>query len=383
MIENMNDPGKGDVRPCDPEPTNTTNGSSIAQWKPPGTPSSLARFSLIDKTAELDAFAAKQEPLLGQICLTTQATVFYAKPNTGKTLLTLWLLREAVAEGRIEGGKCFYIAADDNPSGVLEKQLLLKPLGVHVIAPGLNGFSTAMLRTEIEAMILDGSAAGSLIIIDTLKKFADLMDKKSGSAFGDLARRYILAGGTLIGLAHTNKRTDKDGRPIYAGTSDILDDFDCGYTIEELPQSSMPGDRVVQFECLKRRGDVVQQVAYRYRLDGQPSYAELLDSVREVGAEELDQVRVDGEQERDAEAISAISDCIRDGVTAKQELKCEAAKRSKIGRHKISDVIDRYTGTDPNKHLWDYGVFRSGRREYRLLSEPISAGPRPDPDEVF
>ena len=106
-------------------------------------------------------------------------------------------------------------------------------------------------------MIADGSARGSFVILDTLKKFVSLMDKKQSSGFADIARRFVLKGGTLLGLAHTNKRDGPDGRPIYAGTSDILDDFDCGYMISEVSQPSGSAVRVVQFENLKRRGNVV------------------------------------------------------------------------------------------------------------------------------
>lgn len=375
MTENVTNPQGEGAR------ADTPKIPSISQLKAPSKVASLARFSLINQTEELDAMIAKQKPLLGGICLTTQATVLYARPNTGKTLITLALLRDAVGTGRIDGSKCYYIDADDNPAGVLEKQKLLKPYGVHLIAPGLNDFSSAKLRAEIEHMILTDEASGTLLVLDTLKKFADLMSKSSSSDFADLARRYILTGGTLVGLAHTNKRTEKDGRPIYAGTSDILDDFDCAYTIAELPQTSMEDERVVQFNCLKRRGDVLHQVAYRYSLKEGLSYVELVDTVREVDADDLELVHIEAEQERDADAISAIEDCLREGITSKQELKCEAAKRARIGRHKISEVIDRYTGAVPPRHRWDYGSFGHGKREYRLLGLP--PGPLLDPEEIY
>jgi hypothetical protein len=360
---------------------NATSGSGnpptpISLLQPPGGRSALTRYSLLNATDELEAIAKKQRPLLGHICLSTQATVVYAKPNVGKTLISLALLQEAIGTSRIEGDRCFYIAADDNPAGVLEKQRALKPYGVHVLSPGWKGFSTDLLRAEMQHMIDTKTADGSFVILDTLKKVADLMDKKSSSSFADLVRRYVLAGGSFLGLAHTNKRAGSDGRPIFGGTSDIVDDFDCAYTIMEVPQSSNTDERVVEFDCIKRRGNVAPQVAYRYSTKGDLSYVELLDTVQEVSADDLERVNLQALQEADAEGIDAIKDCIREGITSKQEIKKEAARRARTGQHKISDVIDRYAGPDPSVHLWHYDTYDRGRRYYWLHGEG-------DPSRIF
>ena len=374
------DPSDNAIQPpAEEKPSSASPGTQttpVALIRPPGSRSALARYSLLNSTDELKAIAKKQRPLLGSVCLSTQATVFYAKPNVGKTLISLALLQEAIGTRRIEGDRCFYVAADDNPAGVLEKQLALKPYGVHVLSPGWKDFSTELLRAEMQRMIDTSTADGSFVILDTLKKVADLMDKKSSSSFADLVRRYVLAGGTFLGLAHTNKRAGSDGRPIFGGTSDIVDDFDCAYTIMEVPQSSRPNERVVQFDCIKRRGDVAPQVAYQYSTKSDLSYVELLDSVQDVSAEDLERANLKAQQEADAEPIEAIKDCIREGVTSKQEIKKEAARRARTGQHKISEIIDRYAGSDPAVHLWSYDTYDRGRRYYWLLGED-------DPNRIF
>ena len=193
-----------------------------------------------------------------------------------------------------------------------------------------------------------------------------------------------MAGGTMLALAHTNKRTDKDGRPIFGGTSDILDDFDCAYTIRELPQKSLPHERVVQFDCLKRRGDVAQEAAYRYSISNGLAYADILKSVREVDGDELERIHGEADQEADAEVIAAIEDCIKEGLDSKQELKREVAKRARVGQHKVSAVIDRYSGPDPAKHRWDFQNFGHGRRAYQLHGTGSAPGmPAVDPNAIF
>src|SRR5687767_6842829 len=137
MTEPTDHPGEDGARPRVPQlprSIEVPKTQSSALRGHPSSAHSLAKFSLLNATHELEAMAQNQKPLLGSITLATQATVFYAKPNTGKTLITLALLREAVGIRRMEGSRCIYIAADDNPAGVLEKQKALKPYGVHVVA---------------------------------------------------------------------------------------------------------------------------------------------------------------------------------------------------------------------------------------------------------
>ena len=56
----------------------------------------------------------EQQSLLDGLALMGQATVLYAAPNTGKTLLVLWLLIQAIKEGRVDPSLVFYINCDDS-----------------------------------------------------------------------------------------------------------------------------------------------------------------------------------------------------------------------------------------------------------------------------
>src|SRR6476659_5769009 len=103
-------------------------------------PHPLRRFSLLNSADELRRLAQEQTPLLGNVCLKGQTTVWYAKPNTGKTLICMSELPAAVQQGRLRGEDVYYVAADDNPAGVLEKIDELQPYGIHVLAPGFLEF---------------------------------------------------------------------------------------------------------------------------------------------------------------------------------------------------------------------------------------------------
>ena len=62
----------------------------------------LRPYSVLGRADELKAKATETIPLLGDFIMSGQATMLYAAPNTGKTLMILHLLLEAIECGRIE-----------------------------------------------------------------------------------------------------------------------------------------------------------------------------------------------------------------------------------------------------------------------------------------
>ncbi len=346
------------------------DAASIVIRKPaePEVQTPLRKYSLIDSIAELEKEAQEQIPLLGQLCLKGQATVWYAKPNSGKTLIALRLLLDAISEERLKGGDAYYVDADDTSSGVLEKLRILALRGVHVLAPGFQGFDPRRLPALLEEMISGGTAKGSFVVLDTLKKFVSLMDKKESSGFADIARRFVLKGGTLLGLAHTNKRAGTDGKPIFAGTSDILDDFDCGYMISEVPQSSGATGRVVQFDNLKRRGNVAGSAAYRYALAADIAYSDLLASVSRIEADELTALQTGVEFDRERPVIEAITAEIYGGNTGKMAIVEKVCAKLNRPRQPVTDILEKYTG-EGGESLWYFNRGERGVHIYEVYDQ--------------
>jgi hypothetical protein len=120
---------------------------------PPETkkPFSLAQFSLYGQTAAMkekmlnDVFVLKDLALLGQ------STVFYAEFNTGKTLLTLYLLCQAIDSGEIKGQDVFYINADDTYAGLVTKNTIAEQYGIQMIAPNQNGFKPEAIQQYMDS----------------------------------------------------------------------------------------------------------------------------------------------------------------------------------------------------------------------------------------
>lgn len=253
----------------------------------------LYRFSLRGSADQLEADAAETKPLLGQFIMDGQATMIYAAPNTGKTLIILHLVLEAIADGKIDPDCVIYVNADDTSSGLAFKGRVFEGVSAHMMAPGHKGMKARHLVEKLIQAVEDGTARGTLIIIDTLKKFTDLMDKKKTREFGQVCREYVMAGGTIVALGHTRKSPKSNGSPQYQGTTDILEDFDAVYVAELMTNGGRKDRRVVRFNMEKKRADSPNTVAYAYADQLGISYHEKLASVESVDPEDFTPDRTD------------------------------------------------------------------------------------------
>jgi len=330
----------------------------------------LTNFSLRGQAEEFEKMAIRAKPLLGRLCLTGQATVWYVPPNAGKTLIMLKLLLDAIAEKRITPDNVYYINADDSSEGFATKIRLMDDVGCHTLAPGHRGFKPTMLPELLHAMAETKKARGALIIIDTIKKAASLMDKGKASTFTAACRSAVMAGATIVGFAHTNKAPQANGKLQYGGTTDLQDDFDAAYIAGPIESDGFEGEKVVEFECKKTRGANPSFVTYAYADSEELSYTERLASVRQVSKEELQGFRRVEEAKADAEVIGAIEACIRTGEFAKMALAKAVAKRTGVSERAAIRMIEKYTGTDPDTARWHFQRKERGAMIYTLLEAP-------------
>ncbi|WP_158603085.1 AAA family ATPase [Pseudomonas sp. AOB-7] len=344
-------------------------------------PFDLARFALNGQSAAMEARMLEDTFVLGRLAILGQATAFYAKPNSGKTLLTLWLLIRAIEAGQINPKDVFYINADDNFKGLVHKLKLAERWGFNQLAPGFNGFESAMFLRYLQKMTEEESASGKIVILDTLKKFTDLMDKTVATAFGKVVREFVSSGGTVIMLAHTNKHKSADGKSIPAGTSDIIDDADCAYVLDVIESDTSESKKTVIFENIKARGDVADTATYTYTTQKGLTYDDLLESVREVSREEAEDARKREQAEellkKNAAIVEAIIEVIGEGVTHKTQLIEAAVEYSGCSKAKVTKALDDHTGTNyAMGHRWTVskGEAKNARVYSLLLS--FSAPPR-------
>jgi len=313
--------------------------------------------------------------VLDRIAILGQWTTLYAAPNGGKTLLTLWMLIQQVKSGEIDGSKIYYVNADDHYKGSVEKLELLEPHKINVLIPNQNNFDTDKLTQLIAQLTKNKQAMGQVIILDTLKKFTDLMDKKASSEFGKLARTFVGAGGTIIALAHTNKNKDEEGKGVAGGTSDIMDDCDCAFLIEGRGPDGHNQYRAI-FDNRKARGDVAQKVAFQYsKLDG-CTYEQLLNSIVRLGKKEAKAADKENQLRKDIRVdkttVDAILEALGDGELSTQAILSHVTEETPIGRRPAKIALFKWTGEDYDQgHRWTVRSGEKNEKLYTRLSNPI------------
>ena len=321
-----------------------------------------------------DTFAVKGMAIVGQ------STLFYAKPNTGKTLLLIWLLIEAIKSSEVDGEDIYYINADDHYKGLTEKLKLAEKHGFKMLAPGHSGFKAEMLAQVLEAMIQTDQERGKVLILDTVKKFTDIMRKDKASQFGEAVRQFVMHGGTVIMLAHVNKHRGEDGKVIYSGTSDLVDDADCAYILDTVTECKATGKRTVKFENFKSRGDVQLEAVYEYNFSSGLSYQARLDSVRRVTGNEQQEAErrrdLERQYERNREGVEAIKEALSEGHTKKTELITSAMHRSGASRKAITRALREHTGSNPADYqFWTVSREDKNASVYTLNKAPTSPWP--------
>lgn len=334
-------------------------------------PANLDQFVLNGQSAEMEARMLEDVFVLGRLVILGQSTVIFAKPNSGKTLLSLWLLIEAINDQRIQGSNVFYVNADDSHKGLAHKLRLAEKHGFKMLAPGYAGFKASILVDVLNQMIASGEARGRVLILDTLKKFTDLMKKDRASEFGEVIRQFVLHGGTAIMLAHVNKHRAEDGKVIYSGTSDSVDDADCAYTLDIVTDDTATGIRTVKFENFKARGAVDLEAVYQYDASSEAGYLDRLDSIKQLSDREKTRAERFRKYEMDLDGIDAIRIAISEGTVLKTELVKTATTRSALSRRTIVRILNEYTGADiDNFEFWNLSVDAANKNAhiYKLNS---------------
>ncbi|NGX16155.1 AAA family ATPase [Wenzhouxiangella sp. XN24] len=332
-------------------------------------PSVLLKFSLVDELPKLQSEVLTSEPLCSGLAVKGSATVWYAEPNTGKTAMALWFLVSDIQDGRLDPSRVFYFNLDDTLQGLAEKTSIAQLHGFHVISEGYKSFEARHFPTVIRDLIAADQCSGVVIFLDVLKKLCDIMDKGKSSSFGKLIRSFVLRGGTCIALAHTNKRRNADGEPIYAGTSDILEDFDCGFIVYETDLDLDSQTKTILFKNKKSRGTVRKQASFRYSVREGLSYDELLASIQEVDEADLLRAQQQKQLESDLSLIEVVRDGIRSDINTKMALAALLVQRTQCSKRTAIRVIEQYDGTDPETHFWNFQVGARGAKMYRLLGQ--------------
>ena len=313
-------------------------------WSSTGDSEAMAKQMLEDK------FVLPDLAILGQW------TTIYASHNVGKTLVTIRLLKDSVESGELDGRTIFYVNADDNYRGSVEQLSIVEQLGIEMLVPYRNNFDPNALVPAMWDAVKKNEARNIVIVLDTLKKFVNLMDKTEGTKFGKVARQFTQAGGTLIGLAHTNKHRDDEGKSVYSGTTDVADDCDCVYVIDLIDDDRASGKRTIQFRNEKLRGDVAIEKTFTYLRQDGSTYADLLDTLSVVDEEtakhEKELLRKKRQYYADKLVIDTIMDLAKIESLALTELIAQVSEETGKPKSKCKAIVERYKGDGLNEFTY-------------------------------
>jgi len=330
----------------------------------------LDSFALNGQSEALEKQLLDDKFILGRIAILGQATVIYAPPNTGKTLLLLALLCNGITSGEVEAERVYYINADDHFKGAVQKLKLAERHGFKMLVPSHNGFKAETMSAILKAQCLQEKARGMVLILDTMKKFTDLMSKQKGSDFMKSVREFVSHGGSVILLAHVNKHRDESGKLVHAGTADVVDDCDCAYYLDQENVDTAAGIKSVKFSNFKARGDNAIEEVYQYDITEGISYAEKLNSVRIMNNEEKREAASRRKTEdllaRNAEAIRVIESLIRKGINKKTEIIKSAVDEGISKRMATKALHDHEGFVYAEGGLWTVSIGADNAHIYQL-----------------
>jgi len=314
----------------------------------------LQQLSINGKIEEMRKQTKNAIFIAGRMALAGQTTVFFAGPNTGKTLIALKLISEAIANEAI-GKHVYHINLDDTFEGLIEKGVLGNRHGFKVIAPDVFSNPNKNFPELVDELVRGGVAGDIVFILDTIKKFVDPMHKKASSEFMTVCRKFASAGGSIIALAHVNKLANDSGESIPAGTSDILDDSDCSYIMNIIGDEKRQGqqNRVVEFTNSKKRGPVVETAVYSYTTFDD-DYPRMFNSVKLIDGNDADLVRAEKalatEKAQDATIIEAISKLLHTSALIPQKELLDGLPE--FSRRQAIDCLKRWSCATEDGGLW-------------------------------
>lgn len=281
---------------------NQTNGHihPITVNGPDGAPiaSSLTRLknaAVNDRIAEIEMRLAKERDVIPGMITTGTVTLVYAPSGAGKTVWILGNLFQSIRNNLIRGSDVIYFNEDDGAKGVLQKAKLGHRHGMTMVTLA-NSPDPTLRRTEDALQLLnlirmEGEANGKIVVCDTLKKFAPVLNKGDMRNVLHVFREFAAAGGTVILLGHCNKHRNMEGRLVYEGVGDLKSDVDNMFGLDPL------NDKFAQWQELlvineKDRSQVSFEGGFKYQQTGElVNYEDSVDSVQFMSPDDITELK--------------------------------------------------------------------------------------------
>jgi len=285
------------------------------------------------------------------------AVVICAKPNGGKTTI----FTQAAADMARDGYQVLYINADASASDIKEYAHHAIDYGYTLINPDISGKSNEHVVAELKTMAArDDDYSNTVLVLDTLKKFTDMMAKSKGKILYSILRSLTSKGMTVIALAHTNKYDGEDGLPVYEGTADLR--ADCDDLIYLIPIKNPDGSMTVSTHIDKSRAALMET---SFLIDPNRIVTVAQGHIDTVGISKLKKQR-----EADFDAIQFILENIRNlSKTSNELFKLGREADSGFSRRYLGAVLNRYASDSCADPLWLSMAASTHGTKYGLISD--------------
>jgi archaellum biogenesis ATPase FlaH len=275
-------------------PTPHINGATHQN----GTSSALSKLmfaAVNDRIEEMEERLAKERDVIPGMITTGTVTLVYAPSGAGKTVWILGNLFQSIRNNLIKGSDVIYFNEDDGAKGVLQKAKMGRKHGMTMIT--LANSPDPLLRNTEDALRLlsaireEGHADGKIVICDTLKKFAPVLNKGDMRDVLHVFREFAAAGGTVILLGHCNKHRSMDGRLIYEGVGDLKSDVDNMFGLDPV------NDKFAAYQELlvineKDRSQISFEGGFKYKqTSAVVHYEESVDSVQFMSTDDISELK--------------------------------------------------------------------------------------------
>ncbi|MDG1725881.1 MAG: AAA family ATPase [Emcibacteraceae bacterium] len=250
----------------------------------------LRGLSATTRLEEMKQNIVNDNFILSDIALQGQITLLFAEAGSGKTLIIMKLLINAIQESRIEAENVYYINADDNYKGLHTKAEIAEEYGFLMINHAENNMKPSDILNMFDKLRKEDGLDGIVIVLDTLKKFADMMSKSAQKELMEGLRILCMDGATVIIAGHTNKHKSSEGELVYEGTGDTLNDIDCAYSMNKMSPDNEE-QQVIEFRNVKSRGSNIEKASYQYSKTSNAEYVDLMNSVTCLSANQITKVK--------------------------------------------------------------------------------------------
>lgn len=306
----------------------------------------ISKFSLSDK--ELNSLGTDEVSVIENILFRGQICILVARPNAGKTLLAkTWA--KSIAK---DGYTLLYIYEDADAKGYRDMAITGKEHGFNVLASFANIGTTAndILKNLGKLAESSEDLSKTVIVLDTLKKFTEVLDKKANKELFNTLRKVTIKGGSVLCLAHANKYLSVEGNLIFEGTGDIMADVDSLYYMYDDGQKHADEERFATLEREKGRAlSGTKELSYKFNL--KTYTAEKLEKT--VDTRKMLQQNLTYYSNKDK--VEFVCELINDGITVQKDIIGYLQEAYPLGRDKAHMFLTSLVGhswiTEKNKNF--------------------------------